>query len=880
MRSLKSYLLLLLTVGLIGYVGSTSVAMADQTDPPHQAHLVYLRGPGMGGGGSPCLNCHTSGQPGQGDVDLATCNVCHSPDGPYGWAAEDLKNLFWYAGAYDEDGNIRDERWCASCHDTGISEQRTINGRLAKQVTGDQGKEDGDNYGYFISGHKFACTVCHDSSLAHIDAYARTYHAWDCETDPSRTYRMGYRLNLVNGQDPLVIPRRTDYDSSLFRLCYQCHDESRITGYNPIQTYFANLSTAVGYGSLAPDPPNNIHMELHLARESSFWDSDLRGDYWNSRMSCPTCHDPHSKKAYGAQLHKDRATHSMTRADMGIVHRREVRGWSAWTDSNDFTLPDGDLHCMACHNGSEEEPAGPRRWLYYFLLGTALTDGENPALYTKLDNTTDITNLGGDFLGGNFEQYTRNCTTKTGLLIDAEGEGLRLPISSLSLDQEVIDFWYVPNFDFSTSSGTHFLVDAYGDGANYLRIKVVDRKIWFTIQNQNNTYRLKSTILDWTANEPHHIVCTWGPSAGMHMYLDRDVEGYDLDGGTGYTGGLNGAMLPAHFYIGRDEAGTSPANGILDDFKLYGYQYQKFEQGPAFFSKLGSYIEIQNPVAGDGGSYDGIISFRDTNNPPDGYALRILDSEKGVVEFPTSNLNPAGDTIDFWWGPYFDVYQNADTTKHLFYCSYDTDNFCLIKVQNKTLWFRIKVGGTPYTVQTEEFPDYAHAESNPEDTWYTWVHVVCCWGPKGMRIYINGEEAKYKDDSGKSYTGGLPPLPEKFQIGNKNAGGNSYMDSMMDELRIYGYQETEFPQEPQKEWTPHGGPLGLSCFDSTCHAMNKMHAAHFVSDPGPGFPLDETGCNECHADGRLQCQGRPLFSDSNFLEVTDVCDACHNRSCP
>jgi hypothetical protein len=506
-------------------------------------------------------------------------------------------------------------------------------------------------------------------------------------------------------------------------------------------------------------------------------------------------------------------------------------------------------------------------------------DGEDPAFSTRLDEDTDIINLGGVFLGGSFEEYTRNCTTKTGLWVESSGEGCRFPmVGNLNPDQEVIDFWYVPKFDFSSSSGTHFLVDATEDTANFLQIKVVNKQIRFEIKNNGNLYRLRSLGKLWKQDEAHHIVCTWGPSAGMHMYLDRDVEEYNLDEGTGYTEGLNKAMLPDDFYVGRDVGGSAPANGIIDELRLYGYQYQKFEQGPAFFSKLGSYNEIQDPVAGNGGSYGGIIRFRDSNNPPDGYALHILDVDKGVVEFPTSNLNAAGDTIDFWWGPAFDLHRNADTSKHLFYCHDDeSGDESLIKVQNNNLRFKIKVGDTSYRVQTVDFPDYAGPE---EYNWYTWVHVVCCWGSEGMRIYINGKEAKYTDDSGRSYTGGLGNLPDKFQIGNKTAGGSSYMDSIMDELRIYGYQETEFPQEPEKEWTPHGGPVGPFCFSSGCHAMNKMHAAHFVPDPGPDFPLNETGCYYCHADGRLQCQGRPLFGDDNFLEVTDVCDACHTLGCP
>jgi hypothetical protein len=69
-----------------------------------------------------------------------------------------------------------------------------------------------------------------------------------------------------------------------------------------------------------------------------------------------------------------------------------------------------------------------------------------------------------------------------------------------------------------------------------------------------------------------------------------------------------------------------------------------------------------------------------------------------------------------------------------------------------------------------------------------------------MHIYINDREAIYHPDydAGLDYEGGLGELPEWFLLGNNVAGGESHMDSMMDELRIYSYQETNFPQKPQK----------------------------------------------------------------------------------
>ncbi|MBW1744677.1 MAG: hypothetical protein JRJ47_14815, partial [Deltaproteobacteria bacterium] len=114
----------------MGYVGSTNFSIAGQTDLPHQVHLVFFRGPGMGGDASPCLNCHTSGSPGQGDVDLDTCDSCHSSGGAFdgvndpdigaisNWENMEsslpaTKSLIYGTGGL-KPGK---EKWCATCHD-------------------------------------------------------------------------------------------------------------------------------------------------------------------------------------------------------------------------------------------------------------------------------------------------------------------------------------------------------------------------------------------------------------------------------------------------------------------------------------------------------------------------------------------------------------------------------------------------------------------------------------------------------------------------------------------------------------------------------------------------------------------------------------------
>ena len=87
------------------------------------------------------------------------------------------------------------------------------------------------------------------------------------------------------------------------------------------------------------------------------------------------------------------------------------------------------------------------------------------------------------------------------------------------------------------------------------------------------------------------------------------------------------------------------------------------------------------------------------------------------------------------------------------------------------------------------------------------------------------------------------------------------------------------------EYVSHEGNMdvGPICLTAGCHPVGQLHAAHFEPLPDPGFPLNETGCNECHADGRLQCEDEVLFKNVDpegppqYLSETAVCaDAlCH-----
>ena len=66
---------------------------------------------------------------------------------------------------------------------------------------------DNSSYGYYVTGHKLICTVCHDVGSVHIDHNPRTYEVVEATGTAITPYEDGYRLRDVFGQRAMVIPR-------------------------------------------------------------------------------------------------------------------------------------------------------------------------------------------------------------------------------------------------------------------------------------------------------------------------------------------------------------------------------------------------------------------------------------------------------------------------------------------------------------------------------------------------------------------------------------------------------------------------------------------------------------------------------------------------
>lgn len=236
-----------------------------KTHPSHATHLdPDPRGPAIA-----CTICHadtSSASPhlllfedGKPLSETKSCDPCHSPDGAFDGINDPVigAKTNWRDGVYKDDRsdlNPGIENWCAGCHDDGTS---LCAGVAAPNVMGDN-----TTYGYNITGHKMACSACHDLGLGHIDG---DYRSYSHESNPSNlvdlhNYQNGYRLKY-RMVIPLGLGPGGGYDSSKFDLCFQCHVYEQIMGETlPFRTNFQ-------------DDGINRHA-YHLKAGRYAWDSD------------------------------------------------------------------------------------------------------------------------------------------------------------------------------------------------------------------------------------------------------------------------------------------------------------------------------------------------------------------------------------------------------------------------------------------------------------------------------------------------------------------------------------------------------------------------------------------------------------------------------
>ena len=248
----------------------------------HTTHWTDPKGPQLGK--EICTGCHLGGSDyslfndGKPLETTEACDECHSPDGGYDGVDDPTVGAKpnWEEGIYEANGSDLKpgkENWCATCHDNGTS---VVSDVSAPNVMGND-----DTYGYNVSGHGrnpenyVDCSDCHDLTLVHTDADARTYSAL------SGNYKNGYRLNKN-----MAVPRTVETHPQAFKLCTSCHTYTDITG--PTSNFRSD------------DKNRKWHQEhLELFGSVPCSDSDFdgvgcsTGICIDSAMTCIICHNVH-----------------------------------------------------------------------------------------------------------------------------------------------------------------------------------------------------------------------------------------------------------------------------------------------------------------------------------------------------------------------------------------------------------------------------------------------------------------------------------------------------------------------------------------------------------------------------------------------------------
>ncbi|MCK4509493.1 MAG: hypothetical protein KAU27_13165, partial [Desulfuromonadales bacterium] len=142
-----------------------------------------------------------------------------------------------------------------------------------------------------LSGRPVECDSCHDYATAHIDGEARTYDDGDALVQDPAIYRQGYRLKMIGGQEPMLIPLPDNAGHSVdnFRVCFQigCHDSGPFM--DPANTD-TNLFTTGG-------APVSAYLNRHVSHLADTAHDTMFSSDWsgagNSRMTCVNCHNVH-----------------------------------------------------------------------------------------------------------------------------------------------------------------------------------------------------------------------------------------------------------------------------------------------------------------------------------------------------------------------------------------------------------------------------------------------------------------------------------------------------------------------------------------------------------------------------------------------------------
>jgi len=161
-----------------------------------------------------------------------------------------------------------------------------------------------------------------------------------------------------------------------------------------------------------------------------------------------------------------------------------------------------------------------------------------------------------------------------GAYIEQNNEVVTYPVGDFDPSQGSLEMWVKPFWAGSPDETIRTLFDLEGTSPTQDSLKLYRKRelgvgylvLEYYGDNQFN-FTLKASIDDWTANSWHHVVAAWDIDPCMRMYLFIDgILAANMTSRSIYVTPI--ASLGDNYYLGNDDGGTEPFNGVIDEFRV------------------------------------------------------------------------------------------------------------------------------------------------------------------------------------------------------------------------------------------------------------------------------------------------------------------------
>jgi hypothetical protein len=280
------------------------------------------------------------------------------------------------------------------------------------------------------------------------------------------------------------------------------------------------------------------------------------------------------------------------------------------------------------------------------------TTFESSSAFTSPDvgNGTNASVSGATFTDGRYGN---------GILIDAGSEYARLDITTdtANFDKKkgAIEFWFQPDHGSTDNSYSRYYVSIWEDANNEFRFRKDVSGVLQFLMTANGTYSnhyVTAANYFWKANDWIHFRIEWDDSASVADQAKIYMNGKALtmsNNSTDYNG--DNLTLDQYMYIGNGSAaGTTRADGIIDEFRIYDLYNSGSNAELKKLSEGGYTGDADEYLADTDTDYTFDFNDDDTNNRGEYFWLGSDSWFQGVnISLATIGLNDPLQDFDFDW---------------------------------------------------------------------------------------------------------------------------------------------------------------------------------------------------------------------------------------